>query len=77
MADHSVMQSLLKISPAAVWNKFRRPRWEYDVNFDVGDEHPGFGHYPDKNDDLGLVFMIFAKPDAAYNSKHQLMAYGK
>ena len=55
------MQSLLKVSPAAVWNKYRRPRWEYSVNFDVGEEHPGFGHYPDKDDDLGLVFMIFAK----------------
>ena len=74
--DHSMMQSLLKISPAAVWNKHRRPRWEYSVNFDVGQEHPGFGHYPDKNDDLGLVFMMFAKPDAGYNSKHELMAYG-
>ena len=74
--DHSVMQSLLKVSPAAVWNKFRRPRWEYNVNFDVGMAHPGFGHYPDEKDDLGLVFMIFAKSDAAYNTKHELMAYG-
>jgi hypothetical protein len=74
--DHSIMQSLLKISPAAVWNKYRRPRWEYTVQFDVGMEHPGFGHYPDTNDDLGLVFMIFAKSDAAYSTKHELMAYG-
>ena len=74
--NHSVMQSLLKITPAAVWNKHRRPRWEYNVNFRVGDGHPGFAHYPNGDDDLGMVFMMFAKKDAAYGTKHELMAFG-
>ena len=74
--DHSMMQSLLKMTPAAVWNKHRKPRWEYPINFRVGMEHPGFAHYPEKDDDLGLVFMLFAKRDASHSTKHELMAYG-
>ena len=50
--DHSIMQSLLKVTPAAVMNARNKPRWEYTVQFHTGINHDGFDHYPNAGQPL-------------------------
>jgi hypothetical protein len=77
LADHSVMQSLLKVTPAAIMNARNKPRWEYTVQFHTGINHDGFDHYPNAGQKPALIFMFFAKERdvPATLGEHKLIGY--
>ena len=77
LQDHSVMQSLLKVTPAAIMNARNKPRWEYTVQFHTGIDHSGFDHYPNAGQKPALIFMFFAKERdvSATLGEHKLIGF--
>ena len=71
------MQSLLKVTPAAVMNARNKPRWEYTVQFHTGINHDGFDHYPNAGQRPAFIFMFFAKERdvPATSGEHKLIGF--